>query len=84
MNDELPGGIKARLGGLSLPEFQIKRAIQILDPPATFHKLLFHLAATIISLSGKRRSVVAGRLNGVRLNWWSYIADVTNTEFDAC
>jgi len=25
---------------------------------------------------------VAGRMNGVRLNWWSYIADVTNPEFD--
>ncbi|MBI4675349.1 MAG: hypothetical protein HY741_27205 [Chloroflexi bacterium] len=25
---------------------------------------------------------VAGRMNGIRLNWWSYIADVTNPEFD--
>lgn len=24
----------------------------------------------------------AGRMNGVRLNWWSYIADVANPEFD--
>jgi hypothetical protein len=25
---------------------------------------------------------VAGRMNGIRNNWWSYIADVTNPEFD--
>ena len=26
---------------------------------------------------------VAGRWNGVRMNWWSYIADVANPEFDS-
>lgn len=25
---------------------------------------------------------IAGRMNGVRMNWWSYICDVTNPEFD--
>jgi hypothetical protein len=25
---------------------------------------------------------VAGRWNGIRMNWWSYICDVTNPEFD--
>lgn len=25
---------------------------------------------------------VAGRMNGIRMNWWSYICDVTNPEFD--
>jgi hypothetical protein len=25
---------------------------------------------------------IAGRMNGIRLNWWSYICDVTNPEFD--
>lgn len=25
---------------------------------------------------------VAGRMNGMRMNWWSYICDVTNPEFD--
>jgi hypothetical protein len=26
---------------------------------------------------------VAGRMNGVRLNWWQYICDVANPEFDS-
>lgn len=25
---------------------------------------------------------VAGRMNGIRMNWWSYIADVASAEFD--
>lgn len=30
----------------------------------------------------KRFPHVAGRTNGIRNNWWSYICDVTNPEFD--
>ena len=26
---------------------------------------------------------VAGRMNGIRMNWWAYIADVANPEFDS-
>ena len=30
----------------------------------------------------KRFPKTAGRLNGIRLNWWSYICDVTDPEFN--
>lgn len=30
----------------------------------------------------KRFPKVEGRMNGIRMNWWSYICDVTNPEFD--
>jgi hypothetical protein len=44
MNDQFPNRIKARLGRLRLPEFQVKRPVHILQPASTHHEILSHIS----------------------------------------
>ena len=42
MQNQLPGRVEARLGGLGLPEFQIEGAVQIFDAASAFDEIGSH------------------------------------------
>lgn len=42
MQDQLPGRVEARLGGLGLPEFKVEGTVQVFDAASAFDEIGSH------------------------------------------